>query len=109
MIEVIRRNGYYIQCEYTDENDVPIDLSGYSVKLILKKWNDKSNNDDEALVNKSFDIVDGTDGTFNIELTSQETTINTGNYKFEVQLSKTGEYITVHQEKLVIKESYIYE
>lgn len=109
MIAIYRKNpwGRLVKCQ--DEDGVIVDLSGYNVKYVVKRENDYSNVDDFALVNKNFDIVDGSTGSFVVELTSEDTNINPGNYKFEIQISKDGSITTLHQDTLIIKETYINE
>ncbi len=109
MIEIYRRNNYSAEVTYLDDSNNVIDLTGYVVKFIVKKENDISNVDTYAVINKSFLIDDGTQGTFTIELTKEETNILAGSYNFEVQLTKEQDLITLYQDKLVIKDTYINE
>jgi RNase P/RNase MRP subunit p29 len=109
ILEVFKRNAWVNQGLYTDDKGQPIDVTGYTVKIIVKRKNDNSENDNLALVNKSYVIQDGTEGTFDIALTNQETNIPAAEYIFEVQLSKGTDIVTINQSRLIIKETYIKE
>ena len=109
MIEIFRRNTLSKPARFVNEQKNPIDISGYKVKTILKKDNDVANNDSNALVKREELIIDGANGEFSFYLTSAETNIPAGIYKYEVQLSKNGEIITAYQSKIKILETYIYE
>ena len=109
MIEIYRKNNYIKQVTYQDNNGQSPDITDYEVKIIIKRENDVSNVDTYAIINKTYPVDDGTNGSFLIELTKEETNIPVGLYNFEVQLSKNADRITIHQSKLKILDTYIKE
>ncbi len=110
MIEIYKRNTYTMEATYLEDDGSTIDLSGYTVKFIIKRENDKAENDSFALTNRSFVIDEtGASGTFSLTLTSEDTDIPPARYNFEVQLTKEQELLTLYQDKILIKESFINE
>ena len=110
MIEIYKRNSHTMEATYLEEDGTTIDLSGFTVKFIIKRENDKAENDSFALTNRSFVIGDeGANGSFVLTLTSEDTNIPPARYNFEVQLSNQDELITLYQDKILIKESFINE
>lgn len=108
MIEIYKRNSHSMEATYLEEDGKTIDLSGYTVKFVIKRENDKSENDNFALSSRSFVIGnEGINGTFVLNLTIEDTDIPPARYNFEVQLSKQNEVITLYQDKILIKESFI--
>ncbi len=109
MIEIYKKNNYLKQVTYQDGSGQIVDLTNFEVKIILKRENDVSNVDTYAVLNKTYNINDGTDGSFLIELTQEDTDLPAGLYNFEVQLTKDPIRATVHQSKLKILETFIKE
>ncbi len=110
MIEIYKKNNYLKQVTYQDVNTGQIvDLTNFEVKIIVKRENDVSNVDTYAVINKSYIINDGTDGSFVLELTKDDTDLPPGLYNIEVQITKDPDRITVYQDKLNILNIFIKE
>lgn len=110
MIEIYKRNSHTMEATYLEDDGTTIDLTGFTVKFIIKRENDNAENDAFALTNRSFLIgEEGANGSFTLTLTPDDTNIPPAKYNFEVQLSKDIELITLYQDKLLIKPSYINE
>jgi hypothetical protein len=107
MIEIYRRNPYTENCQYVNDSDIAIDLSGYKIIFIVKRENDNSINDDLAIITKEQTIVDGTTGQFIISLNSEDTDIAPMVYNYEIQMSKDNIVNTIDQGKFTIKNTII--
>lgn len=70
---------------------LPIDISGWIVKFMLKK--DVADPDNLALISTSATLTDPTKGLYTLELTPTLTSIDTGsNFVYDLQHSYNGSY-----------------
>lgn len=93
------------------ENNLPVNLTGYNVIFIVKNINNRSNNDNNALINKNITIATSTDaenGIFFINLNQIETNIKPNEYIYQIDLiSPSLNRETIFQDKFIIKNSII--
>ena len=86
-LELKRGQSKTYPLEFTDENNVAIDITGYSVYFIVKEKIDDV--DASAKINKTITShTDPTDGKTQLQLTSTDTDL-LGNYIFEIWYKNT--------------------
>lgn len=82
-----RGASFTIPVQLKDEEDNPLDLTGYSVEFTVKKVKtDFDRHDDFAYITKSFLPQDPVNGTFYVMLSSDDTDFEPGEYYFDVEL-----------------------
>lgn len=70
---------------------LPIDISGWSIKFMLKK--DVADTDANALISTSATLTDPSLGLYTLELSPADTSIDTGsNFVYDLQHSYNGSY-----------------
>lgn len=106
MISVYQKNSISLKFVYQNEN-IPIDISNYSVIFIVKNKNDNTNNDDLSLIKKEINIIDGTDGIILINLLSSDTNLKYGLYDYELRISNNNVVKTLLKDDFEIKRSII--
>lgn len=85
MLEIIRRDNTTVDVQFTDRNNVPIDISDHVAYITIKAK--KTDLDDDALLAKSTDThVDPTIGKTRFVLNQIDTDIEPGIYYFDLQL-----------------------
>ncbi len=73
-----------------DSLDSPLDLTGLEIAFtVKKKINDFDMNDSRAYIQKNFQPQLPTEGRFYIQLSSQDTNFETGNFYFDIELTNT--------------------
>lgn len=104
MISLIQNNNYDAEINYIDENDQPVDLSGYYFNFIVKEKKDCLNSDVKALIDKTV-LLTGTDaenGIFYLNILPADTkdlrpTDEQIQYIYQFQISKTTVINTFEQ------------
>lgn len=96
IISLIQGNNYDAELNYLDENDQPVDLTGYYFNFIVKEKKDCLNNDIKALIDKTVLLtgVDAENGVFYLNLLPADTkdlrpTDDQTQYIYQFQISKT--------------------
>lgn len=112
MITLIQANNYDAEINYFDENDNPVDCSGYYFNFIVKEEKDCLNNDAKALINKTVLLTgeDAENGVFYINLLPADTenikpTDANNKYIYQLQLNKTTIVNTFKQDSFIIKSN----
>ena len=110
MISLIQNNNYDAEINYIDENDQPVNLSGYYFNFIVKEKKDCLNNDVKALIDKTILLtgVDAENGIFYLNLLPADTkdlkpTDEQTQYIYQMQISKTTVVNTFEQGDFVVK------
>lgn len=73
--------------------DEPLDLEGYEIKFTVKGNLDDP--DSDAVISKLASVTSEPNGEAVINLTSEDTDQNLGNYKYDIQLSNDSTVKTV--------------
>lgn len=82
-----RGASFTIPVQLKDEEDNPLDLTGYSVEFTVKKVKtDFDRHDDFAYITKSFLPQDPVNGTFYVMLSSDDTDFEPGEFYFDIEL-----------------------
>lgn len=82
-----RGASFTIPVQLKDEEDNPLDLTGYSVEFTVKKVKtDFDRHDDFAYITKSFLPQDPVNGTFYVMLSSDDTDFEPDEYYFDIEL-----------------------
>lgn len=69
------------------DQDVPLDLTGYSAAFTVKRYQaDFDRHDDYAFIQKDIVIQNPTGGSFFVQLSSQDTDFDPGEYYFDIEL-----------------------
>lgn len=88
-LEVIQTNTKTWKFQVSDKTGAPVPLAGYLVFFTVKA--NLTDTDDNALIAKSFTIVDDVDasnGIFFVSLTESDTNIAIGEYYFDFKLQQ---------------------
>jgi len=87
-LTIIRGDSPEIDITFTDAEEIPVDLTGKVVFFTVKKYNDiNSDDDDDALISKKIEThTDPTNGKTQLNLSSEDTDINAGDYLYDLQL-----------------------
>lgn len=82
-IEFIQKTEASLKINFGERN-----LIGYTIKLIAKKFNDKRNDNVEAVLNHDtlLNSSNYIDGVAYIKVPSNSTNINVGEYNFQIEL-----------------------
>lgn len=88
-IQIIRRDDVTLNIEFTNENDLPVNISDATVFLTVKK---KLNDDDsKALISKTTTThIEPVVGKTKIELSNADTNIAPRAYYYDLQLVLEG-------------------
>jgi hypothetical protein len=94
-IEVFRGDSFGTQMEFTDDDGVAIDITGWTIFFTIKKK--KSDTDDQAVISKTITTFDDpTSGIASVTLTSTETYNLDGTYFYDFQFKdNTGSVSTI--------------
>lgn len=75
----------------TLELTFPFDITGYTVFFTVKVKDDSSADDSDALIQKTItDFDDAVNGLASIELTGEDTRIDPGKYRYDIQVKASG-------------------
>ena len=90
MISKIKGTDNSIKITFT-ENDVPVNITGYTILFTVKKQCDINKDDDFALIKKTITThSDPTHGESTLILSSTDTDIDEGNYYWDLRSIKDG-------------------
>ena len=85
MISIIKGTDNSIKITFT-ENDVPVNITGYTILFTVKKQCDINKDDDFALIKKTITThSDPTHGESTLILSSTDTDIDEGNYYWDLR------------------------
>lgn len=112
MINIIQANNYDAEITYLDENDNPVDCSGYYFNFIVKEAKDCLNSDAKALINKTVLLTgeDAENGLFYLHLLPVDTenikpTDEYNKYIYQFQINKTTVVNTFQQGDFIVKSN----
>lgn len=102
-MEIIRGDDSDFELTFTDVDGNPIDLTGGTVFLTVKR--SLSDPDEDALLQKEFiDFDDPTGGITVIHLENSETDLPRGDYYFDIQLKDASSKIeSTYVGKFIVK------
>ena len=83
--EIIRGDTVSLNMTFTDDDNAPIDLTGYTIFFTVKK--DMNDTDAQAVIAVNTTTGDAT-GKVTIDLTSDDTDVTEGAYHYDLQLVK---------------------
>jgi len=102
MISIIRGTDNSIKITFK-ENNVAIDITGYTILFTVKKQCDINKDDDFALIKKTITThSDPTYGESTLILSSTDTDIDEGNYYWDLRLIKDGVITQTQRDNLEI-------
>ena len=92
-MEVIRGDDCQFELTFVDIDGDPIDLTGATIYLTVKK--NLTDSDDDAVINKSYSsFSDPTSGVTVIDLSHTDTSIPVRGYYFDIQVEDASNKIT---------------
>jgi hypothetical protein len=102
MISIIKGTDNSITITFK-ENNVAIDITGYTILFTVKKQCDINKDDDFALIEKTITThSDPTHGESTLILSSTDTDIDEGNYYWDLRLIKDGVITQTQRDNLEI-------
>lgn len=104
MLSIIRQTDNSIKITFT-EDDVAVDITGYTILFTLKKECDINKDDDYALITKEItEHSDPTAGITYLVLDNEDTDIEAGEYFWDLRLIKDGIITQTQRDTLTIIE-----
>ena len=90
-MSIVRADSESFVCTVKDSSGVIVPLTDYTMKFTVKEIDDYSNNNDKAIIGPITAVIDDPlTGQGEITMTAEETAQDSGKYKYDVQISKTG-------------------
>lgn len=102
--EVYAKNDFVLQFEVVDEDGDPVDISTYTTRNFGVYPADSGS---ASFSKTPAFLTDGTDGVMTVTVADTDTTSLAGDYRMELQISKTGAKETVVSGTLRILESWV--
>lgn len=102
--EVYAKNDFVLQFEVVDEAGDPVDLSTYTTRNFGVYPLDSGS---ASFSKTPAFLTDGTDGVMTVTVADTDTTALAGDYRMELQISKTGAKETLVSGTLRIIESWV--
>jgi len=85
----------------TDEDGEDYDLSGWTVKFYAKQYE----NDDSYSIEKEASVTDAGGGIAELVLDSDDTDISSGDYFYQLKITKDSDVKIITDSYITIKES----
>jgi hypothetical protein len=93
-LKIIKGTTFAFDIELTDENNLPVDLTGATIYFTAKE--NISDDDDDAVIKKDItDITNPTTGKATITLTAADTNITVGQYVYDIVIKNSVNEIYV--------------
>lgn len=102
--EVYAKNDFVLQFEVVDEDGDPVDISTYTTRNFGVYPADSGS---ASFSKTPAFLTDGTDGVMTVTVADTDTTSLAGDYRMELQISKTGAKETLVSGTLRILESWV--
>lgn len=85
ILEIPRGDQFSLSVAITDDDDLPIDITGATIFFTVRRWLKES--EEGALIEKEVtDHVDPTNGETEIPLTNDDTSIQAGDYYYDIRI-----------------------
>lgn len=102
MISIIKGTDNSIQITFK-ENDIAVDITGYTILFTVKKQCDIEKDDDYALITKEItEHTNPTEGISTLVLSSIDTDIDSGIYYWDLRLIKDEAITQTQRDKIEI-------
>jgi len=99
-IDIKRGDTWSRQLIFTDENNLPIDITGYTIRFTAKEK--ISDADVDAVFAKVITVhEDAVNGISQLELSKTDTDLDAGSYLFDVQITTDEEEVYTVLEGLI--------
>lgn len=102
-LTIIRGDSQSIDVVFEDDAGVKLNLTGKTVFFTVKKQDDLSANDDNALIKKTVTVhSDPTNGKTTIALSATDTDIEPANYFYDLQVKNGADIMSTEKSYLEI-------
>lgn len=91
-LEVKRKNDQTLTFNFTDDDGVAIDITGYTIGFTVKAEfdDDDTDTDSNTYIKKNLTLSSPTTGVATLALTDTETDIPLGNYLWDLRIKDDG-------------------